>query len=102
MTDHDDIARLTYRYLRTLDSKDWDGFEACFLPEATGDYRGLVFDDRPLRAYAGRLAGRPPHLSRAHFQVNVSSIEAMTWLRCGSSDSISKSISTTTPSRSIR
>ena len=40
------ICELKYRYLRTLDSKDWDGFEACFVPEATGDYNGLVFDDR--------------------------------------------------------
>jgi len=41
-----EICQLKYRYLRTLDSKDWDGFEACFVPEATGDYNGLVFDDR--------------------------------------------------------
>jgi hypothetical protein len=40
------ICELKYRYLRTLDSKDWDGFEECFVPEATGDYNGLVFDDR--------------------------------------------------------
>jgi hypothetical protein len=46
VTDHDDICQLKYRYLRTLDTKDWDGFEACFLPEATGDYNGLVFADR--------------------------------------------------------
>lgn len=46
---HDDVAeisRLKYRYLRTLDTKDWDGFEACFVPEATGDYNGLTFADR--------------------------------------------------------
>jgi SnoaL-like domain len=40
------ICELKYRYLRTLDSKDWDGFEDCLVPEATGDYNGLVFDDR--------------------------------------------------------
>ena len=40
------VCELKYRYLRTLDTKDWDGFEGCFLPEATGDYNGLVFDDR--------------------------------------------------------
>jgi hypothetical protein len=40
------ISQLKYRYLRTLDTKAWDEFEACFLPEATGDYNGLVFDDR--------------------------------------------------------
>ena len=41
-----EISQLKFRYLRTLDSKDWDGFEDCFVPEATGDYNGLVFDDR--------------------------------------------------------
>ena len=41
-----EICQLKYRYLRTLDSKDWGGFEECFVPEATGDYNGLVFDDR--------------------------------------------------------
>ncbi len=40
------ICELKYRYLRTLDSKDWDGFEQCFVAEATGDYNGLVFADR--------------------------------------------------------
>ena len=46
MTDVDAIARLKYRYLRTLDTKRWDEFAECFVPEATGDYNGLVFDDR--------------------------------------------------------
>ncbi|MDF1605252.1 nuclear transport factor 2 family protein [Nocardioides sp. YIM 152315] len=46
MDDITAISQLKYRYLRTLDTKDWDGFAACFLPEATGDYNGLVFDDR--------------------------------------------------------
>ncbi len=46
MGDVDEICQLKYRYLRTLDTKDWAGFEACFVPEATGDYNGLVFDDR--------------------------------------------------------
>lgn len=41
-----EICNLKYRYLRTLDTKQWDEFEACFLPEATGDYNGLVFEDR--------------------------------------------------------
>ena len=44
--DIDEICRLKYRYLRTLDTKHWEEFEACFLPEATGDYNGLVFADR--------------------------------------------------------
>lgn len=46
MSDVDEICRLKYRYLRTLDTKQWSEFEDCFLPEATGDYDGLVFDDR--------------------------------------------------------
>jgi hypothetical protein len=44
--DIDQICRLKYRYLRTLDTKRWDEFAECFLPDATGDYNGLVFSDR--------------------------------------------------------
>lgn len=44
--DHEDVKALKYRYLRTLDTKQWDDFEACFLPEATADYNGLEFADR--------------------------------------------------------
>ena len=40
------IEQLKFRYLRTLDLKRWTEFEDCFLPEATGDYAGLVFGDR--------------------------------------------------------
>jgi hypothetical protein len=40
------IKQLKYRYLRTLDLKQWDDFAECFLPEATGDYAGLLFEDR--------------------------------------------------------
>jgi hypothetical protein len=40
------IKQLKYRYLRTLDLKRWDDFAECFVPEATGDYAGLEFDDR--------------------------------------------------------
>ncbi len=46
MDDITAIAQLKYRYLRALDTKQWDDFEACFHPDATGDYNGLVFDDR--------------------------------------------------------
>ena len=45
-TDVESIRRLKYRYLRCLDTKAWEDFEDCFTPEATGDYNGLVFDDR--------------------------------------------------------
>jgi SnoaL-like domain len=41
-----EICQLKYRYLRFLDTKDWAGFESCFLADATGDYNGLVFEDR--------------------------------------------------------
>ena len=40
------VKQLKYRYLRTLDTKQWAEFEACFLPEATADYNGLEFADR--------------------------------------------------------
>ncbi|MCX6401486.1 MAG: nuclear transport factor 2 family protein [Propionibacteriales bacterium] len=39
------IARLKYRYLRSLDTKQWDDFATCFARDATADYNGLVFDD---------------------------------------------------------
>ena len=39
-----DIEQLKYRYLRTLDLKDWDGFAEVFEPDATGSYgAGLEF-----------------------------------------------------------
>lgn len=44
--DRDAICALKYRYLRTLDTKQWDEFADCFVPETTGDYNGLVFDSR--------------------------------------------------------
>ncbi|MCW2766899.1 MAG: hypothetical protein JWO11_2858 [Nocardioides sp.] len=46
MDDITQISQLKYRYLRALDTKEWDEFGACFLPDATGDYNGLVFEDR--------------------------------------------------------
>ncbi|WP_109506092.1 nuclear transport factor 2 family protein [Nocardioides speluncae] len=46
MDDIDAIARLKYRYLRTLDTKEWTAFADCFVPEATADYAGLVFGSR--------------------------------------------------------
>ncbi len=39
-----EIEHLKYRYLRTLDLKDWDGFAGVFEPDATGSYgQGLEF-----------------------------------------------------------
>jgi hypothetical protein len=43
--ERDAICRLKYRYLRLLDTKRWDEFAACFAPDATADYNGLVFAD---------------------------------------------------------
>ena len=44
--DRDAVAALKYRYLRTLDTKQWEEFEDCFVPGATGDYNGLLFESR--------------------------------------------------------
>lgn len=58
MLDVEAIKRLKYRYFRTLDLKRWDEFAACFVPDATGDYAGLVFDDRDaLVAFMGENMG---------------------------------------------
>lgn len=66
--DMTEICRLKYRYLRTLDTKRWEEFADCFVPEATADYNGLVFDDRAaLVAYmqenlgAGRITLHQAH-----------------------------------------
>ena len=41
------IKRLKYRYFRCLDTKDWDGFRGCFVPDATARYGDrLAFDGR--------------------------------------------------------
>ncbi|KRB79993.1 bile acid 7-alpha dehydratase [Nocardioides sp. Root190] len=45
---YDDIAaitRLKYRYLRCLDTKQWEDFASCFAPDATADYNGLAFEE---------------------------------------------------------
>ncbi|UDY23745.1 nuclear transport factor 2 family protein [Nocardioides sp. Kera G14] len=44
--DLEQIKQLKYRYVRLLDTKDWDGFSECFTEDATGDYAGLVFANR--------------------------------------------------------
>ncbi|MDT0200498.1 nuclear transport factor 2 family protein [Nocardioides sp. AE5] len=40
------IKALKYRYVRCLDTKQWDDFADCLLPETTGAYAGLDFADR--------------------------------------------------------
>ena len=42
----EEVKQLKYRYLRTLDLKQWEAFEALFVPEATGEYGDLTFADR--------------------------------------------------------
>ena len=44
--DLEQIRQLKYRYLRTLDTKQWDEFSDCFVADATADYAGLAFPDR--------------------------------------------------------
>ncbi len=41
-----EIEKLKYRYLRFLDQRMWDEFTDLFIPEATGDYAGLIFPNR--------------------------------------------------------
>jgi hypothetical protein len=38
-----DITQVKYRYLRGLDTKDWELFATVFVPDVTGDYNGLKF-----------------------------------------------------------
>jgi hypothetical protein len=45
-SDEVEIERLKYRYIRLLDTKQWDEFAGCFTADATGDYNGLAFDSR--------------------------------------------------------
>lgn len=61
MTTYDDIhaiTRLKYRYLRTLDTKQWDDFASCFAEDATADYNGLEFaEPTSLVAYMKKNMG---------------------------------------------
>lgn len=50
----EEIRRLKYRYLRTLDMKQWDEFATVFTSDATADY-GSPSGGRPLK-FAGRGA----------------------------------------------
>lgn len=42
MNDVAEIERLKYRYLRALDTKDWDEFAATLTDDVTGDYGGRL------------------------------------------------------------
>jgi hypothetical protein len=45
-SDTDAIEALKYRYVRGLDTKDWQAFADCMTPDVTADYNGLTFDNR--------------------------------------------------------
>jgi len=56
MSDREDVERLKYAYLRTLDLKRWAEFEALLLPDVSGSYGDLNFDSRDgLVAYLRRM-----------------------------------------------
>ncbi|MGV9712607.1 nuclear transport factor 2 family protein [Gordonia sp. NPDC003424] len=47
MDDLEAIKALKYRYLRALDTKDWDEFTDTLTPDVTGDYgKSLAFTNR--------------------------------------------------------
>jgi hypothetical protein len=43
--DRDAICQLKYRYMRLLDTKQWDEFATCFAADGSADYNGLAFAD---------------------------------------------------------
>lgn len=46
MDDLEQIRQLKYRYVRTLDTKDWEGFAACLTADVVGRYGGIDLDGR--------------------------------------------------------
>ena len=46
LLDLEEIRQLKYAYFRCLDTKDWDGVAACFVPEATASYPSQECADR--------------------------------------------------------
>ena len=48
LLDIHEIQQLKYRYFRVLDTKQWDDFRECFVPEATASYSdgALTFEGR--------------------------------------------------------
>ncbi len=46
LLDLEEIRQLKYAYFRCVDTKDWDGVAACFVPEATASYPGQACADR--------------------------------------------------------
>jgi len=46
LLDLEEIRQLKFAYLRCLDTKDWDGVAACFVPDATASYPDQDCADR--------------------------------------------------------
>ena len=46
LLDLEEIRALKYAYFRCVDTKDWAGVEACFVPEATASYPSATCADR--------------------------------------------------------
>jgi hypothetical protein len=51
------IKRLKYKYMRSVDQKDWAGVRACFVPEATVAYSGGKYAYEGIEAIMGFLEG---------------------------------------------
>lgn len=80
-----DIEQLKYRYLRTLDLKQWDDFAECFVPEATADYAGLSFESRDalvsyMRENLGEGVLTMHHVHHPEVTVDVDTAEARWYL----------------------
>lgn len=45
LLDLEEIRQLKYAYFRCVDTKDWEGVGACFVPEATASYPGQTCAD---------------------------------------------------------
>ena len=56
MGDIDEIKQVKYRYLRALDTKNWDEFADTLTEDVTGDYGGITGRGAPF--HRPRFAGR--------------------------------------------
>lgn len=65
LIDIEAIKRLKHRYLRAVDLKLWDEFEAVFTADGTADYDGMVFDS-PGAAGAFMRANLGPRMITLH------------------------------------
>ena len=82
--DKDAIERVKYRYLRALDTKDWEGLAATLADDVTGDYGGrLHFTNRTELVDYMRSSVGPGVITEhrvAHPEITVDGDEAFaTW-----------------------